>query len=85
MKFKILSVVLIAMAVTACNKHNHENEQEEGHKQNTEILQVNNYETGHEHGQSESTEHVGREKIQYTTYTGSYELFAEADIFVIGE
>lgn len=73
MKFNILLVAMLAIGLTACNNHDHENENGDGH--------------GHEHEENgnHADEGHGHEKIQYTEYTSSFELFAEADVFIVGE
>lgn len=85
MKFIPIFAVMLAIAVSACHDHNNNN----GHDHRHEA--VRNDEHQHDAvprpGQGEvphDDEHV-HEKVQYTAYTGSYELFAEADAFVAGE
>jgi membrane fusion protein, heavy metal efflux system len=79
MIFRILIVVLLAIAVSACNTHTQENVNKSG------------LESGHEHDHApeEEKSHNGEghahEKVQYTLCSGSYELFAEADVLVVGE
>lgn len=71
MNFKILMVAAIALFVVACN-------QQKG-------KQVDDHD-GHAHGDKaeESAEHE-EVKFQYTAYSPNFELFAEADAFVVGE
>jgi len=72
MNSRIILIVWLAMALTACHSHSHENEK--SHDHGDETAQSENLEEGHEHV-----------KVQYTAYTTSYELFAESDVFVVGE
>jgi len=73
MIYRILLFAFLSFAVASCNNkvedHDHENETEHAHEE------------GEEH-EGEEHEEV---KVQYTAYNYSYELFAEADAFVVGE
>ncbi len=84
MKFKILLIVVLACLAAACHTHNQDGGHEHvaSQKYIDENPQVHDHE--HEAEQEEAVEHE-HEKNQYTVYTGSYELFAEADAFVVGE
>lgn len=70
MNFRLLLIVWLALAISACHSHSHENVKDQGHDHEGELQE------------SEGHEHV---KVQYTAYTASYELFAESDAFVVGE
>ncbi len=72
MIYRILMFLLLAFAVASCNK----NVDNDDHTNQTEHIHA---EEGHE---GEEHEEV---KVQYTAYNFSYELFAEADAFVVGE
>jgi len=79
MKFKIFLVALLAVIYSSCghknesNSHDHENEtvEVESHDQEPDLSEENT----HLH------ENV---KIQITAYSNEFELFAEADPFVVG-
>ena len=72
MKSRLISIVWLALTITACHSHRHESDNNHDHGGVTE--QSDNHEEAHEHV-----------KVQYTAYTNSYELFAESDAFVVGE
>lgn len=69
MNFKILIVALIALSVMACSQQ--KNKQVDEHD-------------GHSTEAEASTEHE-EVKFQYTAYSSNFELFAEADAFIVGE
>lgn len=71
MNIRTILVAAIAMALAACHSHRHESDKESDHRHGLNGSEAGD---GHEH-----------EKVQYTVYTGSYELFAEADAFAVGE
>jgi RND family efflux transporter MFP subunit len=84
MNIKIIGIALLSLIYVACSNshegHNHEVESHEGHDHDEEILE------GHDHS-SEVENHEEHEEIkfQYTSYSADFELFAEADAFIVGE
>lgn len=72
MYYKLILGVLMACAIASCTPSGHENDNHDEHET-----------TNHNH----ETENQGHEaiKFQYTAYTESFELFAEADAFIAGE
>lgn len=83
MKLKILMVALLAFAVTACHNHEHEHEHDNEHEHEVEQSEEHDHE--HEQTENQTNEEHEHVKVQYTAYTNSFELFAEADVFVVGE
>lgn len=70
MNYKQLSGVLIAFVITSCGLSDHD------HK-------INDHNEDDAH--VEKTENHEEIKFQYTSYTNNFELFAEADAFIVGE
>ena len=70
MNLRLFPIALLAIVLAACNTHNHDNDTDHDHEHEGEHLEGE----PHEH-----------EKELYATYSLSYELFAEADVFVVGE
>jgi len=84
MSTKFLQILLIAMAATFAGCRNnsgeaHEGESHEGHSHEAEAKAQAGADAhaGHNHGEAP--------KFQYTAYSESHELFAEADAFVAGK
>lgn len=71
MIYRILLFALLAFVIVSCNE-NHAN-------------QANEKEHAHEEGDNHKEGEHEEVKVQYTAYNSSYELFAEADAFVVGE
>ena len=69
MQIKLFYAALIAILVASCSGHSHSEEYE--HEHDSEMV----HEEEHEH------EEV---KLQYTVYSNEFELFAEADPFIVG-
>jgi len=72
MIFRILWFTAITVALFGCNKNN----------------ETDSHETENEHAHEESAVQANEHeevKVQYTAYNSAYELFAEADVFVVGE
>ncbi len=69
MYYKIVLVVLIASLIASCNNNN----KHDGHNHEVE---------SHEEHEHEEHEEI---KFQYTSYSSDFELFAEADAFIVGE
>lgn len=76
MNIKILGVALLSLIYVACNNsnshegHNHDEDSHEGHDHSTDV---------------ENHEEHEEIKFQYTSYSADFELFAEADAFIVGE
>jgi RND family efflux transporter MFP subunit len=71
MYLKIFMVAVFALFLMACNP-----------KKNAQEVEPE----GHEHsGETEQSEEHEEVKFQYTAYSSDFELFAEADAFVVGE
>ncbi|MFA9389427.1 MAG: efflux RND transporter periplasmic adaptor subunit [Prolixibacteraceae bacterium] len=70
---KYFLIAIAALLAAACHSSHSETEGNEIHK-HTESLSL----------ESEEYEHEAV-KVQYTAYTSDYELFAEADAFIVGE
>jgi RND family efflux transporter MFP subunit len=63
----------MAFAIASCRPSGHENENHDEHE-------------GHDHStQAENHEEHEEVKFQYTSYSTDFELFAEADAFIVGE
>ncbi|MBK8807546.1 MAG: efflux RND transporter periplasmic adaptor subunit [Bacteroidales bacterium] len=73
MNYKIFLGVLLAFAIASCSPSGHENEKHDEHE-------------GHDHSEkTEAHEEHEEVKFQYTAYSPNFELFAEADAFIVGE
>jgi RND family efflux transporter MFP subunit len=88
MKTKIFMVAILAITLVACNQSNKDHDSHEGHKHEEETHSHSH--EGHNHEEEAHTDaHVGEEheevKFQYTAYSSNYEVFAEADAFIVGE
>ncbi|NLO01621.1 MAG: efflux RND transporter periplasmic adaptor subunit [Bacteroidales bacterium] len=94
MYYKILLVVLMASLISSCNQSN----SHEGHNQDIESHEDLDHdeheENNHDEESHEGNDHrtdVGNQeendeiKFQYTSYSSDFELFAEADAFIVGE
>ncbi len=75
MKIKIFMVAILIVALASCNQTSKEHDSHEGHNHEEK--------TGHNEAQ-EGEEHE-EVKFQYTAYSSNFEVFAEADAFVVGE
>ena len=73
MNYKIILGVLLTVTVASCSPSGHDHENHVGH-------------VGHDHSIKAET-HVEQEevKFQHTAYNNNFELFAEADAFIVGE
>lgn len=73
MNYKIFLGVLLAFAIASCSPSSHENEKHDEHE-------------GHDHSEKvENHEEHEEVKFQFTSYSPNFELFAEADAFIVGE
>ncbi len=72
MNFKILLVAILALSLAACNQLNKEHDDHEGHNHSEE---------------TEIHDDEAHQKVtfQYTSYSDAFELFAEADAFIVNE
>jgi RND family efflux transporter MFP subunit len=89
MKKKTFITILAALFIAGCSSqnphstdtetsHNHENEAAYNHDHEPEEGHIHEHETGEEHGHQEV-------KINITAYSDAFEMFAEADPFVVGK
>lgn len=70
MNYRLFWGVLLAFAIASCSPSGHQNEKHDEHE-------------GHDH--SAGAENHEEIKFQYTSYSPNFELFAEADAFIVGE
>lgn len=88
MNYKILLGVLLISAIVSCNpagKEHDSHDEQQGHNHSEEVDDhegVNDHEEVNDHEGVDDLEEV---KFQYTAYSNSFELFAEADAFIAGE
>lgn len=85
MHFRKTWIVLLAVLISACNPSTHEHNSHDDHDHS------HNENNGHEieEAHSDSHDHDKAEhshaKVSYTAYSEDFELFAEADVFIVGE
>lgn len=70
MKTRIIFFVMLAVYALSCNRHSHNQEADNDHS--------------HEEAAGLHEEHE-ESKFQYTAYSNDFEVFAEADPFIVGE
>ncbi len=96
MKSIFLILIILALSLGSCNhsnhshdandEHSHDTNAEHSHDTNTEHNHDTNAEQNHEYDDdSEQHEEHEESKFQYTGYSSNFEVFAEADPFVVGE
>ncbi|MDZ7878373.1 MAG: hypothetical protein U5L45_11915 [Saprospiraceae bacterium] len=87
MYFRIIFFASLLFAFAGCNQS--KNKAEAGHEHAAEEQSHDHSEEEHNHEAEEGHEHDGAEheepKFQYTAYSAGFEVFAEADAFVVGE
>ncbi|NOR87373.1 MAG: efflux RND transporter periplasmic adaptor subunit [Bacteroidales bacterium] len=73
MKYKIILFIVLAFTLSNCNQgHDHDHDQDQKHDHTVASVDEHNHST------------YDLEKIQFTVYSNEYELFAEADPFIVG-
>lgn len=73
MNYKIFPGILLVLALASCNTTDHKNKNNHDHD-------------AHNHSSPTDAHHEHEEvKFQYTAYSDNYEVFAEADAFVVGK
>ena len=84
MKIKIILFALLAIIYTSCNSNHEHDEHDHDHDHSEQEHDVDQEADEDDAEHADDQEHEDH-KIQFTTYNAEFELFAEADPFIVGK